>query len=41
MLEDYSSNLNFVAFSYDSARLVSASNDKTVKIWDASSGKCI
>jgi WD40 repeat protein len=30
-----------VAFSHDSARLASASNDYTVKIWDAHSGKCL
>ena len=30
-----------VAFSHDSARLASASDDNTVKIWDASSGECL
>ena len=30
-----------MAFSPDSARLASASNDNTVKIWDASSGECL
>jgi WD40 repeat protein len=29
-----------VAFSHDSARLASASDDSTVKIWDASSSAC-
>jgi WD40 repeat protein len=30
-----------IAFSHDSTRLASASYDKTVKIWDASSGACL
>ena len=30
-----------MAFSHDSAQLALASNDKTVKIWDASSGACL
>ncbi|KAF1965734.1 hypothetical protein BU23DRAFT_545623, partial [Bimuria novae-zelandiae CBS 107.79] len=30
-----------VAFSHDSTRLASASHDRTVKIWDASSGACL
>jgi WD40 repeat protein len=30
-----------VSFSHDSARLASASEARTVKIWDASSGECL
>ena len=40
-LEGHSDSVNSVAFSHDSARLASASDDRTVKIWDASSGECL
>lgn len=40
-LEGHSSYVMSIAFSHDSTRLASASGDKTVKIWDASSGKCV
>jgi len=40
-LEGHSGSVNSVAFSHDSTRLASASDDSTVKIWDASSGDCL
>ena len=40
-LEGHSSTVYSVAFSHDSARLASASDDRTVKIWDAHSGACL
>src|SRR2546421_398906 len=41
MLKGHSGPVNSVAFTGDSARLASASGDRTVKIWDASSGECL
>jgi WD40 repeat protein len=40
-LEGHSGAVRSVAFSHDSARLASASDDRTVKIWDAHSGACL
>jgi WD40 repeat protein len=40
-LEGHSGPVNSVAFTGDSTQLASASCDRTVKIWDASSGKCL
>ncbi|KAF2008821.1 WD40 repeat-like protein [Aaosphaeria arxii CBS 175.79] len=38
-LEGHSDVVNSVAFSHDSTRIASGSNDNTVKIWDAISGE--
>jgi WD40 repeat protein len=40
-LEGHNNLVNSVAFSHDSTRLASALGDGTVKVWDASSGKCL
>ena len=40
-LEGHSGEVSSVAFSHDSTRLASGSDDETVKIWDASNGECL
>jgi WD40 repeat protein len=40
-LEGHSAAVSSVAFSQDFARLASASWDKTIKVWDTSSGECL
>jgi WD40 repeat protein len=40
-LEGHSDIVTSVAFSHGSTKLVSASSDKTVKLWDVSSGECL
>jgi WD40 repeat protein len=40
-LEGHSGGVFSVTFSPDASRLVSASDDSKVKIWDASSGTCL
>jgi len=40
-LEGHNDWVCSVAFLHDLARLASASSDRTVKIWNASSGECL
>jgi WD40 repeat protein len=40
-LEGHSNRVSSVVFSHDSTKLASASSDKTVKVWDTSSGACL
>jgi WD40 repeat protein len=40
-LEGHSGVVNSVTFSHDSTRLAWTSEDRTVRIWDASSGACL
>ncbi|KAF3049143.1 hypothetical protein E8E11_004726 [Didymella keratinophila] len=40
-LEGHSKWVSSVAFSHNSSKLASVSEDKTVKVWDASSGTCL
>jgi WD40 repeat protein len=40
-LETHTGFVRYVAFSYDSAKLASASEDYTAKIWDTHSGVCL
>ncbi|KAH7459139.1 Vegetative incompatibility protein [Fusarium oxysporum f. sp. matthiolae] len=40
-LEGHDHGVNSVVFSNDGLRLASGSNDRTIKIWDATSGECI
>ncbi|KAJ1328871.1 COMPASS component SWD3 [Microdochium nivale] len=41
MLKGHSGRVESVVFSHDSCRLASASDDKTVKVWDARTGLCL
>ncbi|KAH7412342.1 WD40-repeat-containing domain protein [Phaeosphaeria sp. MPI-PUGE-AT-0046c] len=40
-LKDHSDTVQSVRSSHDSTQLASASSDKTIKIWDTSSGACL
>ncbi|CAF3619940.1 unnamed protein product, partial [Fusarium graminearum] len=39
-LEGHSYEVNSVVFSHDSKKVASASHDKTIRIWNAETGKC-
>ena len=40
-LEGRTSGVSSIAFSPDGARIISGSNDKTIKFWDAGTGRCL
>ena len=40
-LEGHTSGVSSVSFSPDGSRIVSGSDDKSVRVWDASSGECV
>ncbi|KAI1330214.1 NACHT domain-containing protein [Xylariaceae sp. FL0255] len=40
-LEGHTDSVNSAAFSADGRRVVSASHDSTVKVWDAATGECL
>ncbi|KAL2126257.1 hypothetical protein VTI74DRAFT_1305 [Chaetomium olivicolor] len=40
-LEGHSSGVTSVAWAHDATRLASASEDKTIKIWDPATGECL
>ena len=41
LLSGHAGDVNSVAFSGDDSKVISGSNDKTVKIWNADSGEVI
>ena len=41
ILEDHTCGVRSAAFSPDGKKIVTASYDKTAKIWDASTGECL
>jgi WD40 repeat protein len=40
-LQGHTGGVNAIAFDRDGSRFVSASSDRTVRLWDAATGQCL